>query len=106
MTVEGEKIRHSTVFQCLPNCGLCCEDYVAFMPDLLKTHKKDMQRAVLREEVVGNYVLARTEDAMCVFLKSDKTCAIYNLRPLMCRAYGRSCCKAKSKERGKRVTCT
>lgn len=88
-TKDGEMIWYSDDFQCRPDCGMCCEDHIAFQPRLLKTHKKDMQRTVTREEALGDYVMLRTEDAMCVFLKPDKRCAIYKLRPVVCRVYGR-----------------
>lgn len=88
-TKNGDRIWFADKWECVPDCGLCCEDHVAFTPRLLKTHKKDMQRTITREEQFGDYVMARTEDSMCVFLKPDKRCAIYKLRPVVCRSYGR-----------------
>jgi len=64
------------------------------MPELFVNQYRDyFQREVLKEheysiDEIEKAITILTKDSKCVFLKDDKTCAIYNDRPQPCRDFG------------------
>ncbi len=97
--------RGKPIFQCR-RCGTCCH-YVfpLFTPDLTKLEKatnlskmRGYVKVYLSEGNkppqgirlfldAGNPERPPTERVPCPFLESDKTCAIYDDRPLACRRF-------------------
>ena len=81
-------------FKCKPNCGECCGP-LGFDRDWLEKHKDKAQREI--KEILewkNGRVIALSNDESnplaCCFLKPDKTCAVYEDRPQLCREFGLS----------------
>jgi Fe-S-cluster containining protein len=72
------------IFQCLPNCALCC-GLVGFTKDVLEKHSDKYPKDISVYEVKGLYYF---EAYWCPFLGEDKKCKIYEDRPQKCREYG------------------
>ncbi len=84
-------------FQC-QRCSRCCRHtelrgrkILLSDPDILRIEKNlSLKRAEFAETIEGCYPFAflmKMVDEKCVFLEEDKTCKIYELRPLICRCY-------------------
>jgi Fe-S-cluster containining protein len=76
------------MFKCRDNCGECC-GIVGFSREFLERNKDKFQRPI--EEFVGwknGELIPVTKDIRCPFLKPDKTCAVYEERPDVCREFG------------------
>lgn len=100
---------------CVPNCGKCCETVLAHRVEadfaisvmigqakfqemvalcegwLLERHKEAQIHegppfGMVRLEVATEW--NSVKDIECAFLTSDKRCAIYSARPLVCRTFG------------------
>jgi Fe-S-cluster containining protein len=69
--------------------GDCC-GCIPLDKTLVKVFEKRQQRKVTQivEWPNGTEIMPITEDGMCVFLKPDYTCAIYDHRPEVCKLYG------------------
>lgn len=85
-------------FKCI-KCAICCGDTENRVRHILLLKEETEQIAIntsmsvaeFATEIVGLepyvYEMRKTpEDGQCMFLK-DKVCAIYGLRPLICRFY-------------------
>jgi len=72
------------VFECLPNCGLCC-GLVGFTKEILEKYQDKYPEGIKCYEVKGLYYF---ESEWCPFLGEDKKCKIYDDRPQACRMYG------------------
>jgi Fe-S-cluster containining protein len=71
-------------------CGKCCGN-IPFDPKIWEEIKGKAQKPYkLRQSefIIVVHILPITEDGYCVFLKDDKTCAIYERRPYVCRLQG------------------
>lgn len=75
-------------------CAKCCREAVsAFYVEFLNIHSYLVEKNLLRsymDKIESHYMheLIRKDD--CPFLKEDKSCAIYPVRPLVCRLFGHS----------------
>lgn len=73
-------------------CAKCCTESVpAFYAEFLNIHQYLIQQDLLSdlsEKVEAHYFHELTTRQDCPFLKSDKSCAIYPVRPLTCRLFG------------------
>jgi Fe-S-cluster containining protein len=64
------------------------------MPESFVNQYRDyFQREILKEheypiDEIEKAITIITNDGKCVFLKDNKTCAIYNDRPQLCRDFG------------------
>lgn len=68
--------------------GDCCV-YVPLPNSLWEDQKKNAVRKVLfLAQHDENNVIPITKDLHCPFLKADYGCAIYNVRPWVCRVFG------------------
>lgn len=74
--------------KCLQDCKAECCGIVPIDRRLLSRNRSKMQRVPLDIIHTGSEDLCVTEDGSCVFLDSNRKCAIYNLRPKICRIYG------------------
>lgn len=86
---------------CISSCGKCCEgntpvvtrleaDYVLSTMSVLPSYQDLRQKALewMARKRPGEK-LADVKKSQCAFLNdSDKTCMIYDYRPIECRAYG------------------
>ena len=68
------------------DCGQCCGVF-PIPNDIFAAHQGKAQRPYSLIETEG-HVIAVTDDGYCIFLDSDKRCAIYADRPGLCRLYG------------------
>ena len=76
------------MFRCKDDCGQCC-GLIPFDRELLLGKQIHQQREFYKLVELGkNEVLPMTKDHLCVFLTEQKTCAIYDERPDVCRKYG------------------
>jgi len=76
------------VWICKKDCGNCC-GCVPFTLEVIEKHKDKFQREVIETLPAGeDEVVVVSNTGMCVFLKEDKSCAIYEDRPDVCRKYG------------------
>ncbi len=100
---------------CVPNCGRCCEVVATHCIEavfvirtsfreetldelvdrserwLLKRHKQAPTYSGLQFDTPEPHVMEQfwaLRRSPCPFLLTNKTCLIYNCRPLICRAYG------------------
>ena len=76
-------------WNCLKDCAACC-GIVPIKEEIYLKNKDKSQREVrqLLPSLKISEVIPLTEDMFCVFLKPDKTCAIYEDRPDVCKDYG------------------
>jgi len=84
-------------FQCV-KCGICCGDTKEKTRHilLLKIEAEQIATATLqsiseftakiRDKAPYSYEMKKMEDGKCIFLEKNR-CAIYALRPLICRFY-------------------
>jgi Fe-S-cluster containining protein len=79
------------MFQCLPNCGKCCT-IVPIPADIfyaVSTHiQRNVTQVIAFEANNNTHVFPMTKDLICAFMDENKRCAIYNLRPTICRLCG------------------
>lgn len=73
--------------------GLCngdCCGCVPFRKSLLDKHSDKIQKEIdkILPTQYEDEVVVASKDGMCIFLKDDKSCAIYEDRPDVCRRYG------------------
>ncbi len=76
----------------LINEGKCDAYCCGCVPIKKETYEriKDKAQGEIKEEIDhGNEIWTFTKDGICPFLKEDKTCAIYEDRPDICRNYGK-----------------
>ncbi|MBI9013338.1 MAG: YkgJ family cysteine cluster protein [Clostridiales bacterium] len=86
-----------TIYSKIPSgecngCAKCCMESVhAFYIEFLNIYdyvtKNDLLENVM-EKVEDHYFNELVEVKPCPFLKEDKTCLIYPVRPLVCRLFG------------------
>lgn len=76
-------------WKCRERCGECCGP----VPIPLKTfltngdkHQRECTGTI--EWNAGRDIVPETNDGLCLFLTEEKTCAIYDERPEICRRYG------------------
>ena len=85
-------------FTCLPDCGKCCDEPGGIVYLSLEDAERIAQHHGLETELWltrdcrrthdGRWVLeSREEDGICIFLKEDKTCSIYQVKPAQCSAF-------------------
>ncbi|MFX0091268.1 MAG: YkgJ family cysteine cluster protein [Candidatus Hodarchaeota archaeon] len=79
------------MWECRPNCGECCGS-PAIPIAIFEKYKEKAQKRIVATIPFdnGKKVIPLTQDRTCAFLNDDKTCAIYFVRPKVCRDYGRS----------------
>lgn len=67
-------------------CGACCK-FASAHNNLIDFFKKAAERGIFEEDVVGdlNEALPTKDDGTCKHLLEDRTCAIYESRPKICR---------------------
>jgi len=61
---------------------------VPFRPEIWESVKHKAQRPYELTDFMAGTVLPLTEDATCVFLTSEKRCAVYEQRPPVCHLFG------------------
>jgi hypothetical protein len=74
------KARHGDRFFCTAGCGKCCVTGITLWQieyDRIKKYLNDNPIDTIKK---------RPEK--CAFLKDDETCAIYTVRPMICRMWG------------------
>lgn len=93
--------RHSAAMQCQAGCSGCCQDglsvsaieasnirdYLGALPDLMR---QAIRQRANRDEPPTRETPAEPqgETSRCVFLDEGGRCAIYPVRPLVCRSQG------------------
>ena len=83
------------MFQCKEDCGKCCT-VIPIPADVFYAATDLMQRPITKvipfdlntNRQSKTQVFPMTEDGTCTFLKTDKHCAIYKIRPTICRITG------------------
>ena len=77
-------------FACLPGCGLCCS-YSVRVTEADRGRLQEaraLARAPEPQKTTANGTLAlRRVPDFCLFLDSQRRCAVYDHRPQQCRAY-------------------
>jgi len=86
---ESTRSRHAEKMECKSGCSSCCK------PDLTvgEFEAKLLKRQLLaRPELIEKLRKLEVEDphlgARCRFLSAKGECEIYEIRPVMCRAFG------------------
>lgn len=93
--------------KCFKKCQAQCCTFVPLPLNFIKKNINDVQREIIalhpfeingyfypivkvnKKEIDGKIVDAvNTDEQICPFLKSDKSCAIYDKRPYICRSFG------------------
>lgn len=87
-------------FNCAPFLAKCQAECCGIVPFEKKFFNANIDK-VVTEPIIENfndispfdpepkdYVLPMTENGSCCFLRSDYSCAIYEVRPQICRIYG------------------
>ena len=83
------------MFQCKEDCGKCCTT-VPIPADIFYAATHLMQRPVTKivpfdlntNQQAKTQVFPMTEDGTCTFLEATKKCAIYSIRPTVCKITG------------------
>lgn len=70
-------------FECLPGCGLCCSYKVALLPGELER----IESLGYQKEYFSRGGSLQKDNGFCVFLGDDKSCSIYDRRPVFCRSF-------------------
>lgn len=90
--------RHRVRLDCLA-CGACCRDNEVFLDDRdLERFARGLHPELARPPYArrrrGKLLMRPNHDRACRHLRSDNRCAIYALRPGMCREFriGSECC--------------
>jgi len=87
----------NTIYSQIPvgkcnGCAKCCMESVhAFYIEFLNVYNYVKENDLLEEvmeKIEDHYFNELTEVKPCPFLKDDKTCLIYSVRPLVCRLFG------------------
>lgn len=73
---------------CLPGCGKCCVANAPLGEAEYNEIADWLPRNVTPEALQAQFAHADTQPAMCPFLKPDRSCFIYPVRPIVCRAFG------------------
>jgi len=82
-------------FVCKENCGKCCGP-VPMTPAFISLNRDKIQNTnytltpakFMKRVSGGREVYALTKNLECIFLTQEKKCAIYDIRPYVCRIYG------------------
>jgi len=76
-------------FKCRSGCSECCGP-IPFEDTFIEKFQDYIQVEPLQSECLSNtMVLPLCPDGSCLFLvREDHRCAIYEVRPLVCRVYG------------------
>lgn len=69
-------------------CGAECCGLAPIPRDLFERRKYLLQRQVTELQLSGNHVVVVDANGICGFLTCERTCAIYDERPEICRRFG------------------
>jgi|FLYK01.1.fsa_nt_gi Fe-S-cluster containining protein len=75
-------------WKCKKSCGKCCVDTAPVERSEVEAISDWIVENVTFESLKAQFLDADTRPGMCPFLKADKTCFIYPVRPVVCRAFG------------------
>ncbi len=90
-------LREALRFECT-GCGACCaaggdyhvyvtRDEIAKIGDFLGLSRAWFKRRYLQRLSGEGWVLAVSNDDLCVFLGKERRCTIYSVRPAQCSSY-------------------
>lgn len=87
MNKNREGIDLAKDWVCLEKCNRCCGN-VPIPKDIFEKNRDKIQRHIFEELELDGEIYPSTKDGICVFNREDCRCAIYSVRPEICRLYG------------------
>lgn len=85
-------------FQCIPDCGRCCNEPGGIvhlsqvdaenLAQFFAMPTKEWLERDCRRRMDGKWVLkSRQEDGICIYLDNDMKCKVYQAKPTQCSAF-------------------
>lgn len=74
-------------WKCKIGCSAECCSIVPIPIQKYNIFRRKIRKKIVDTMRLGGNIVLMTEDGSCVFL-NDRTCSIYNNRPMTCKIYG------------------